>query len=92
MDCSPSVKAVASKLSERPVPVLKVAFSGELALLGESCNLGGVGVGHGLLDFLEGVLDLLLALHQPHEPRVTIVSKLLDVFQRQQALGEAELF
>uniref|UniRef100_A0A0D3GLQ1 Uncharacterized protein n=1 Tax=Oryza barthii TaxID=65489 RepID=A0A0D3GLQ1_9ORYZ len=62
----------------------------QLPLLDERRDLAGVG--DGLLDLLEGVLDLLLPLHQPHEPSVPVVAELLDVLQWQEALGEAQLF
>ncbi|TVU40564.1 hypothetical protein EJB05_14031, partial [Eragrostis curvula] len=95
LDYSPSAKAAASKLSERPVPVLKLlGFDAgdlpQLSLLGKRCHLDGVG--HSLLDLLECVLDLLLALHKPHEPCCTVVPELQDVLERQQALGETDLF
>uniref|UniRef100_A0A0E0Q3G9 Uncharacterized protein n=1 Tax=Oryza rufipogon TaxID=4529 RepID=A0A0E0Q3G9_ORYRU len=62
----------------------------QLPLLDERRDL--TGVGDGLLDLLEGVLDLLLPLHQPHEPSVPVVAELLDVLQWQEALGEAKFF
>ncbi|TVU40556.1 hypothetical protein EJB05_14023, partial [Eragrostis curvula] len=55
----PSAKALASKVSERPVPVLKLLGldSGDLrqlSLLDERCHFGGIG--HCLLDLLECAL------------------------------------
>ncbi|TVU40565.1 hypothetical protein EJB05_14032, partial [Eragrostis curvula] len=61
----------------------------QLSLLDESRHLSGIG--YCLLDLLEGVLDLLLPLHKPHEPRVAVVPELLNVLQWQEALGEPDL-
>lgn len=59
-----------------------------LALLHDGRHLGGVR--HLPLDLLEGVV-LLLLLDQPHEAGGLVVAELLDVVQREQAVGETEL-